>query len=182
MLYLPELFYLQDEPKVDLEIAIEVTAVAVSRWCNHYEARLIAPLAKALNPTQQSGALPEDLAEREALVRHVVKWLLENSNPPDLFYLMLDDAPLPQRGKIAKFDHHDDTDCWTLNLSEAEFAELQRAWKDNGLPEDLFYPQGQQICIPYRGKSWTARLFRAVGAQKCYTPKQWQHAQENPSA
>ncbi len=174
MLYLPELYYLQDRRDFPLEKAIEVTAVTVSRWCSAYQARLIAPLSKDIAPLQKSGALPEALVERERFVRELVAWIFANSNPPDLFGLLLGEHPLSAKDSPAKFNHPDDTCCWVLNLSESEFAELQNVWQANDLPPDLFYPEGQQVCVPYPGKSWIARLLRAFGGQKCFTPKQWE--------
>ncbi|MCX8062590.1 MAG: hypothetical protein N3D16_08410 [Anaerolineales bacterium] len=174
MLYLPELYYLQDQADFPIQKAVEVTAVAVSRWCGYYEVRLIAPISKAMVPTQKSGALPEAISERETFVRGLVAWIFAHSNPPDLFSLWLSDRPLSEKGSVAKFDHHDDTCCWVLNLSESEFEELQDAWQAHGLPADLFYPEEKQICVPYPGKSWKARLIRAFGGQRCYTPKQWE--------
>jgi hypothetical protein len=174
MLYLPELYYLQDQPDFPLSKAIEVTAVTVSRWCFWYEARLIAPASKSITPIQKSGPLPAELQARQKFVGELVAWLVNNSNPPDLFALRLDDQALPKQDRVARFDHHDDTDCWVLNLSPQEFSELQLAWQAHGLPADLFYPEGMQICVPYPGKSWRARLLRRLGGQRCYTPKQWE--------
>lgn len=174
MLYLPELYYLQDQADFPLKKAVEVTAVTVSRWCSCYEAQLIAPFSKDIVPTQKSGALPEAMAERERFVGELVAWVFANSNPPELFALRLNDCALSEKGSVAKFDHPDDTCCWVLNLSESEFDELQEAWQAHGLPKDLFYPEGKQICVPYPGKGWKARLSRALGGQRCYTPKQWE--------
>lgn len=174
MFYLPELYYLQDQRDFPLHKAIEVTAVTVSRWCGYYEARLITPVSKDIVPIQKSGALPERIAERESFIRELVVWLFANSNPPDLFGLRLSDHPFSERGSVTKFDHPDDTCCWVLKLSESEFGILQDVWQAHGLPTDLFYPDGKQICIPYPGKGWKARLLRAFGGQRCYTPKQWE--------
>lgn len=174
MFYLPELYYLQDQRDFPLHKAIEVTAATVSRWCGYYETQLIAPISKDIVPTQKRGPLPEAMAERERFVRELVAWIFANSNPPDLFRLLLSDQPRVEKGSVAKFDHPDDTCCWVLNLSESEFGALQDAWQANGLPTDLFYPDGQQICVPYPGKGWKTRLLRALGGQRCYTPKQWE--------
>lgn len=174
MFYLPELYYLQDQANFPLQKAVEVTAITVSRWCSYYEARLIALLSKDILPAQKSGPLPEAMAERERFVGELVAWIFASSNPPELFALWLSDRPLSEKGRIAKFDHPDDTCCWVLDLSESEFGELQEAWRAHGLPTDLFYPEGKQICLPYPGKGWKARLLRAFGGQQCYTPKQWE--------
>lgn len=180
MLYLPELYYLQDQPDFPLSRAIEITAVTVSCWCVWYEARLIAPASKSIAPIQKSGLLPTELQARQEFVGELVAWVIASSNPPELFTLLLDDQALPKQDRVARFDHPDDTDCWVLNVSPEEFAELQHAWQAHGLPTDLFYPEAMQICVPYPGKSWRARLLRRLGAQRCYTPKQWQR--EKPSS
>ncbi len=182
MIYLPELYYLQDNPSISFETAVEVTALTVSRTCAYYQAKLIAPTKKSISPVQQAGALPAEISEREAFVRKLVQWLLKNSNPPELFTLLLDDHPLPSNDQSAKFAHPDDTCCWVLNLSESEFAQLQTAWKANSLPVNLFYPQEQQICLPYPGQDWRARFFRAIGVRKCYTPQQWEQEKRSSSA
>lgn len=178
MRYLPELFYLQDQKDFPLQKAVEVTAVTVSHWCRFYEARLIVPVSKESIPLQKSGALPDGMPEREAFIHALVDWLFAHSNPPELFTLRLADDPLSSKDGVAKFDHPDDTCCWTLDLSAEQFTELQLAWQAQALPTDLFYPEGQQICVPYRGKSWKARLFRWLGVQTCYTPKQWVREQQ----
>ncbi|MCS6908589.1 MAG: hypothetical protein RML93_12015 [Anaerolineales bacterium] len=151
-----------------------MTALIVGRWCSYYWAQLIAPIRKDIVPTQKSGVLPETLSERETFICELVTWIFAHSNPPDLFGLWLDDHPLSEKRRVAKFDHHDDSCCWVLNLSESEFEALQDAWQAHGLPTDLFYSEGKQICVPYPGKGWKARLLRAFGWQRCYTPKQWE--------
>lgn len=107
------------------------------------------------------------------MVAELVSWLCENSWVQDLFYLLLDDAPVAQSGQVAKFDHHDDTGSWALDLAQNEFAELQAAWKEHSLPKDLFYPEGNAFCLPYPGGGLKAWLLRSAGVKKCYTPRQW---------
>ncbi|PWH18033.1 MAG: hypothetical protein DDG58_07130 [Ardenticatenia bacterium] len=172
-IYLAELHYLQDQPCFPFQKAVSVTAITVARWCNYFYARLITLKANSTLVEERRGPLPAVAQEREAFVADCVCWLLENSITPQLFCLLLDDKPLPRSGRVAKFDHHDDTCCWVLNLSELEFAELQRVWKANNLPEDLFYPENQNRCLPYPGTDWKAKLLRVLGVQKCYTPRQW---------
>lgn len=173
MRYLPELYYLQDQPQFPLRQAVQLTAVTVARWCTHFEAKLIAPNRK-IEMAEQRGLLPAQPKEREDFVSALVDWLIDNSSTDELFYLVLDDQPIPQAGRVAKFDHHDDTDCWALNLSEGEFAELQSTWGFHGLPQDLFYPEGNSICVPYPASGWKGKLLHLLGMQRCYTPKQWE--------
>jgi len=151
-----------------------VTATTVSRWCSHYRAELIAAKSKDSAPTSKSGALPAEAQEKEAFATELVGWIFENSLMYSLFYLRLDDEPVPQQGNVTKFDHHDDTGSWALDLTESEFAELQAAWQSHGLPQDLFYHAEKTVCVPVPGIALKARLFRALGVQKCYTPKQWE--------
>lgn len=174
MRYLAELYYLQDQKALPLAKAVRVTATAVAQWCDYFYAKIIAPTTKQVKPLEKSGSLPKNLQEKEAFVTELLQWLLENSITDELFCLLLDDQPVPQAGRIARFDHHDDTCCWVLNLSDDEFYELQITWREQGLPEDLFYPEWQTLCVPYPGEGMKARLLRALGVQKCYTPKQWE--------
>jgi hypothetical protein len=176
-----ELYYLQDQEDFPFREAVRVTATAISRWSSHFHARLIAPLSEEIGVAEQSGPLPRDIQDKETLVAETVDWLLENSINDELFCLLLDDKPAPKPGKVAKFDHHDDTCCWALNLSESEFAELQAIWRANALPEDLFYPEGGGVCTPYPGGGLKARLLRALGVQRCYTPKQWEREMQRES-
>jgi hypothetical protein len=175
MVYIPEI-YLQDEQDFPFQDAVLVTATTVSRWCSHYRAELIAAKSKHTVSTCKSGALPTNAYDKEAFVTEVVSWIFENSLIRTLFYLRLDDEPVPRQGKVTKFDHHDDTGCWMLDLTENEFAELQATWQVHGLPKDLFYPVEKTLCVPRPGGGLIAGLLRALGVQKCYTPKQWERA------
>jgi len=105
------------------------------------------PFSRPPDCWERSGRLPEDLEERDRFVAELVDWLFEDSAIEELFCLMLDDEPLPSQGKAktAKFDHHDDTCCWALNLSEEEFAQVQSSWVEHNLPEDLFCPEHLRV-------------------------------------
>lgn len=180
MIYLAELHYLQDHEHFPFQKAVTVTAVTVAQWCTHYYARLIAPAVKSPDlVTEKQGRLPTDPQDKRAFVADCVRWLIDHSLVPDLFCLLLDSDAVPRSGRVAKFDHHDDTCCWVLNLSEHEFIALQSAWKANGLPEDLFYSEGREVCVPWPGTSLKARLLRTLGVQKCYTPRQWEIEQRS---
>jgi hypothetical protein len=175
MVYVPEL-YLQDERNLPFQDAVLVTATTVSCWCSHYRAELIVAKSKHVMPTCKSGALPTNTHEKAAFVTELVSWIFENSLIHTLFCLRLDDELVSQQGKVTKFDHHDDTGCWALDLTESEFAELQAAWQGHGLPKDLFYAAEKTLCIPRPGTGLIARLLRALGVQQCYTPRQWERA------
>jgi hypothetical protein len=178
MHYLPELYYFEDQKDFPFQKAVQVTAVAVSRWSSHYSAELIVPKSKRISQVKKNGALPLDVQAKETFVAETVNWLFENSLTRDLFALFLDDESIPGRSKVAKFDHHDDTCCWALNLSASEFAELQSIWRANNLPEDLFYPQQDGISVEITGTGLKGRLLRALGATKGYTPKRWEREQK----
>ncbi len=177
MHYLPELYYLQDQKDFPFRKAVRVTATAISHWSHYFYAEVIAPVSEHVNPTKCSGSLPDGKREREAFITELIDWLFENSIADDLFALFLSDSPTPNREGIAKFDHHDDTCCWVLNLTEQEFATLQAVWKENGLPEDLFYPAHAMRSVPLPGNSIASRLLRKLGMRKYYTPRQWEALQ-----
>lgn len=175
MPYLPELLYLRDQKDFPFQTAVRVTATAISRWSSYFTAKLIAPTSKKIGVLEKNGPLPIDAQAKETFVAETVSWIFENSFTDDLFCLFLDDEPATRSGKVAKFDHHDDTCCWMLNLLESEFAELQSIWSTNGLPKDLFYPAQSGVCIQYPGTGLKARIFRAIGVTQGYTPKQWEN-------
>lgn len=174
MIFLPELYYLQDQQDFPFRKAVTITARTVGRWCNHYRAELIVPISETTQPRTCHGILPARGAEKEIFIEGLVAWLFAHSAVESLFALFLDAEALPVEGEVAKFDHHDDTCCWALNLTEREFGELRQAWVANDLPEDLFYPEGQGVCVPYPGRGVLARGIRSLGGQRCYTPRQWQ--------
>ncbi len=174
MIYLAELYYLQDQKEFPFRQAVLATAAAVSRWSSYYSARLIATRSKSIAPQSKSGPLPPNMVDRAALVADLVSWLFENSMSEELFYLMLEDEPKPGYGRVAKFDHHDDTGSWALDLTRKEFAELQAEWVALGLPDDLFYPEEESFLLPYPGSGLKARLLRFIGMNKFYTPRQWE--------
>ncbi|RME44013.1 MAG: hypothetical protein D6791_14175 [Chloroflexi bacterium] len=178
MRYLPELYYLQDRPDFPLRHAIQVTATGVALWCDYYLARVIAPREPRPAPGEKHGRLPSSPVEKEAVVGDLLRWLWDSSEVEDLFCLLLDDRPLPRPRPCSRFDHHDDTCCWVLDLTAEQFAILQQRWREHGLPADLFYPEREMRCVPWPGERKRDRALRALGAQKCYTPRQWQLAQQ----
>lgn len=174
MLYAAELFYLQDRHEVPFQEAVLVTATTVAQWCTHFHARLLSSPQGYTEVTEKAGRLPSEAPDRERFVAGLVRWLFEHSTVEEMFYLFLDDRPVPQKDRIARFQHPDDTCCWFLNLAENEFVMLQEAWRRSGLPADLFYPAHAMHCIPYPGRSLKSKLWRALGAKRVYTPLQWQ--------
>jgi hypothetical protein len=174
MVYAAELFYLENQRDIPFQKVVLVTAKTVAQWCSHFQARLLSPAKKHIGLTERQGRLPMESLGREEFVKELVQWLFEHSTVADLFRLFLDDRPVPQAGRIAKFQHPDDTCCWFLNLTEDEFAILQDAWRKNNLPVNLFYPEHEMRCIPYPGRGLKSKILRGLGAKRCYTPMQWQ--------
>lgn len=174
MIYTAELFYWQDRQSFPFQKAFLVTARTVAQWCTHYHAKLLAPARNYQGAIEKRGILPNESTEKTSFVTDLVQWIFANSEIDELFYLLLDNQPVQQANRVAKFDHHDDTCCWVLNLTEIEYAILQHSWSENGLPINLFYPQQETLCLPYPGNSLKAKVLRLLGVQKCYTPMQWQ--------
>ena len=179
MAYLAELHYFFDTKGVPLEKAVAVTAKAISRWCNGYEARLIWP-KKGVAKNTRHGKLPSGIKKKEEFVASLVEWVFKNSELKDTFSLFLyTNYPSNEKEKVvAKFDHHDDTCCWALNLGKNEFSELKRIWEMNKLPIDLFYHESKARCIPNK-KGLIAKNLEKVGfkvqSSTCYTPLRWKY-------
>lgn len=175
VIYAAELFYWQDQESFPFERAFLVTARTVAQWCTHYQAKLVIPTRNYAGAIEKRGTLPSESAERASFITELAQWIFANSEINELFCLFLDNQPIvPQANRVAKFDHHDDTCCWALNLTEIEYTILQHAWSENDLPTNLFYPQQETVCAPYPGSGLKAKVLRLLGAQRCYTPMQWQ--------
>jgi hypothetical protein len=118
MLYLPELHYFFDQKDFPFEKAVLVTARKVSESCGYYKAKLISPL-KGVKEMEHKGNLPSTTEEKHKFIESLIKWIFYNSVTQDLFALFLDDEEIGKRkDKPAKFDHHDDSCCWVMNLTE----------------------------------------------------------------
>ncbi|MCC2631618.1 MAG: hypothetical protein K0S20_317 [Patescibacteria group bacterium] len=167
MIYAPELYYFFDTPGFPLMQAVKVTVKSVASFCDRYEARLLAP-KPGTTEVEQSGNLPRSTDD-------LIDWFELNSDSNDLFSLFMWSAD-QKESDIAKFDHHDDTCCWALNLSEDEFKIVQKAWRENGLPEDLFFPADQEKTAPEKVR-YLKGLF-TLTFKKTYTPKQWEAKQK----
>ena len=158
MIYHPELYYLQNRPDFPFDKAFLVTANAVSAWCKYYLAELVAP-KKGIKIRSRSGDLPKDKTEREDLIEDLYRWMKESSDVPNLFAMFLYGDPRRSKpDECDKFDHHDTTSCWALNLTDTEFTALQKAWEEHDLPTDLFFPRDKSIQKGIR----------------YYTPKDWE--------
>ena len=161
MIYAAELFYWQD-PNFSFEKGLRVTAETLATFAKAYDARLITPKDKQVL-TKQSGLLPEDLTARQTAVRELIDWVLDASAVNDMFSFFLSDETTVSTKQVNLFDHHDDTCCWALNLTEEQFAALKDAWQRHNLPTDLFFLEtaGQQIGNYY----YTPKQFEAHEAR-----------------
>jgi len=179
--YLPELHYFwdtKDFSKENFHRAVEVVAITLAGFSDYYSAKLLAP-KKGVQETKREGKLP---AKKDIFVKELLKWIYENSQLEDIFQLFLGDEEMVTSldNYRPKFEHHDDTCCWFLNLTEKEFKQLQKNLKKNNLPEDLFYESSKAICVKNQPKTLVGKFFRSLGfvSQRCYTPKQWEEEQK----
>ena len=157
--YSPELFYLHN-PDFPLEKTLRVTALATAQWSTHYKARLITG-KKGVTEKKKEGVIPPDESERIVCINSLIDWIFTSSHSTDLFTLFLSKDKTADQKEVIVFNHHDDTCCWFLDLTEEQFKALQTAWKNADLPEDLFYSgDGHQEGWHY------------------YTPKQWKAKQD----
>ena len=180
MWYAAEPYYFYDQDDFPVRLAVEVTAVAVSQWCHYFQARLLAPRPHRRTESMKHGALPQASQAREHLVAELLAWLYENSDVETLFWLLMGETCLTSENPDAKFDFYDTPDNWYLKLTAAEFAQLQEIWRQHDLPADLFFAVDEGRCVAYPGSGLKARLLRALGVQKCYSPKQWMQIKTGP--
>lgn len=172
MLYSPELFYFFDQKDTPLKKAVLVTAKEIAKYCTYYKAKLIVP-KKGVKEKERQGLLPSAAEEKEKFAKELIEWIFSNSLNLGLFTLTLDNLEIGKdKERVAKFDHHDDTCCWVLNLSKDEFLSLQNAWKNNDLPADLFFPEEQTKIVKAKG------LLGWFGFTKIYSPKRWENEKQ----
>ena len=169
MRYFPEVYYFYDQQGFPFEKAVLVTARKVSEWCTHYKAKLTGPAKVVM---ERRGSLPLEAQEKQTFVDDLVRWVLANSYPDD-FALLLYDFEISQgKDELANFQHAHGTCCWGLDMTEQQFQELRHAWKQNELPEDLFYQEGQEtkIALP----TGPIKPGCTVETYQAYTPKRWE--------
>lgn len=178
MLYLPELYYFYQK-EFPSEKAVAVTAKTVAVWCTEYKAELLAP-RKGVHEKKREGVLPSDERARRQLIGELTDWIFHNSIVSNLFALFLYRTEVEKKS-VATFDHHDDTCCWALHCTPQEFLTLQSAWRNAGLPDDLFYEEGKGVKV-VRPPSIFDRFLAMFGftgeTSKIYTPKQWEQEQQ----
>jgi len=165
--YLPEEYYFTDSIFLkNFEKAIIVTSSTVGTYCNYYRMELITP-KKGVKEKKKEGKLPA--MGKKDFVRKLVKEIFRKSDFKDVFALFLNDKPISHNNK---FEHHDETCCWALNLTENEFKDLQTQLKKNKLPADLFYDKARMRQKTVKSKT----LFGLVGVTQYQTwsPKEWE--------
>jgi len=150
--------------------ALEVTARTVARWCQSFRAEMLAPRKECKGDTKREGSLPENPDDKEAFVQELISWI-KRCSVVSTFRLLMDDSPILETEQ-PKFAYFDEIDSWFLRLDDREFLELRDAWRKAGLPEDLFAPEDDFFCVPWPGTGLLARLWRLLGVQKCYSPKE----------
>ncbi len=171
--YLADTFYWYN-PDFPMTTALRVTAATVGRWCRYYEAQIMAPDRCKSDESRREGVLPDDLHDRSAFIERLLRWV-ESCSVAFTFRLVMDDSPIKDGVQgDPKFARYED-DTMVLHLREEEFRELQESWRSAGLPDDLFAPEEDFFCIPWPGSSLWARLWRALGVLKCYSPKDAEH-------
>lgn len=122
-----------------LKKAVLISSIVISRWCTYYQTSVWT--TKKIKAKYNKGNLPKSKKEKEIFIKELVNYIFNNSEMEGLFALFLDPRPIDKvrkMGQVAKFDHHDDTCCWALNLTDKEFKILQNAFHKNGLPKNLF--------------------------------------------
>jgi hypothetical protein len=171
--YFVESYYISKKDFPTL-YAIKVTAKTIARFSPYFYAEPLSP-APGQIIRKRFGLLPSDLSERETFVCDLVEWLFENSDIDFYFTLLLDNKP-PFEYLSPKFGYYDVLDVWNLNLSEAEFAQLQSSLVEHNLPADLFYPEHLGVCVKLPKTGLLNRLL--PGWHRCYTPKEWEEEQK----
>ena len=120
--YSPELYYFFDSKEFkekNYKKSIFVIAKTVGQWCDYYSAKLLSP-HKEVTDTKKEGKLPSDKKEKDIFIQNIIEWIFDKSDLEDMFLLFLGGkSVLTDKSTSVKFDHHDDTCCWVLNLTDA---------------------------------------------------------------
>ena len=178
MLYIYEPYYFH-KAGFNFLNALRVTTQAIARWCDWYEAQLLTP-KKGIKDEIKSGMLPIEFEERIKFIDNLILWLTNNSDMANETRLFMDANPIQPEHKFSYYDSAQ----WNLKLSPDEFLKLQQTWKDNGLPENLFYPAEKALRLlkplGFVGKFMTSLGFTWQSFE-LYSPKQWEdQLQKNP--
>lgn len=122
--------------------AFYLTALTVARFCDSYwdgNNHWFFPSPKIIRIKDNLKFVTFIESELDKLFFYL------NTDPDLIFVFMLDKSPnqinTKNRKEPVKFDHHDTSDSWVLNLTMKEYAILQSEIGNNGLPTDLFIQQ-----------------------------------------
>ncbi len=133
MIYSPQAKYFAHSD-FDFDKALKTTASFLALECNYYRAQLLTPKRGTVD-TKKEGEMPP--TRKGEFISQLVDWKTMYSRDVKVFAIFLDEAEISGE-KIPKFAYFKDISSWFLNLSESEFAELQKQLQENGLPNDLF--------------------------------------------
>lgn len=182
MLLLPELYYFFDQKDFPFQKAFEATSVTVGGFCDYYYAKLITP-KRGVKDLVRSGKLPHDPKEKTDFIANLSGWINSNSVCTDLFALHFDRKEIDiKKGIDRVFDHHDDTCCWFMRLTTDEFDGLKKAWKRADLPTDLFYMDGDEVCIihdPSPFDKFLSNFGIHTESRTCLSPKRHEERLKN---
>lgn len=184
MTLLPEDYYFSKED-FPVEKAVLVTAKVLGKYCSFYKAVLMNPLKKKEKEIMRVGNLPE--GEEDKVIEEIIGWISKN-NMGGLtfdFRLLMGDLPYSEDGYDGEEGmvniYHGFSCCASLEVDYEQFAELQKVWKDNGLPEDLFYPDYKAVEVK-KDPGWFLRFLHSLGfsgeSVVIYSPKQWEEKEK----
>lgn len=126
--YLPEPAHWFDQGVVPFNVAEHVTLTTVAHWADRYEVS-----SPGFSVTHQAGGLPPNPLARTAFLEEMITSLAVL--PEARISLFQGDQPLLEQSNGVP---------GVLKATVAEFAALQEAWKQRGLPFDLYYPAEEQ--------------------------------------
>jgi len=157
--YLPEYYYLFEEPAFPAARTARVTALAIARWSTSYLARSLSGIQGS-----QQEQLPASSAEREAAIKSVLSWIERSAAQKSVAAMGLN----LYQGDVTLLDQYDGFPG-VLMLKEREFRALQSVWRREALPTDLYYlsTKQRQIVEPVAYAGGVARMLQR------YTPLYW---------
>jgi len=174
MIYLAEDYYFKNNKNFPSKKAILITAWEVSLECQYYEAIILAP-KRGIKEKVRQGLLPKSSDEKKEFIQQLLNWIWDNS-VVNTYRLVLSNEKEKNKIVNQKYGQYDGTDCcWMLDLSKKEFFELQKTWKNNALPQDIFYPEDKEVVtIPEYYKKWSTLRRILLGGTYSFSPKKWE--------
>lgn len=132
-------------------VAQYVTLTTLARWADRYEA-----FSPGVSSSHREGRLPSDPLARTAFLEQVITAF--GTQFDARISLFQGDHPLLEQSKGVP---------GVLQATAAEFAALQAAWEQQGLPSDLYYPaQEQQARVEL-----VTRFGGVVRVRRWYSPR-----------